>query len=56
MTDKTEILEIHTYPIVVTTIEALAKGRGLTASEFGEQILMNELDELWERSQKIGNR
>lgn len=51
--ERNEIITIETYPVVKNTIEALARGRGLTASEFAEQILMNELDQLWEKSQAI---
>lgn len=48
MTDKTEILEIHTYPIVVTTLEVLAKGHGMTASEYAEYLLEEALEALYQ--------
>lgn len=54
MTDliKNEIITIDTYPFIKNTIDALAKARGLTASEFSEQLLEKGLDELWQRAVK----
>jgi hypothetical protein len=55
MTDiiKNEILRIETYPFVKDTIEVLAKGRGMTASEFAESLLEEALEELWEKSRNV---